>query len=102
MTTEAKWAARVKAWRESGQTADGFAAGKGFAAGTLRWWASELVRRQRGVVPLARVVRVKSREEGEASVGAFAVEVSGARITVERGFDAELLRDVVTALGGAR
>jgi hypothetical protein len=30
------------------------------------------------------------------------VEVSGARISVERGFDAELLSEVVRALGRAR
>lgn len=96
MTTEAKWAARVKAWRESGESAETFAAGKGFAAGTLRWWASELARRERGAVPIARVVR---REATEAAV---AIEIGGARIAVRSGFDPALLRDVIVALGGAK
>ena len=101
MTTEAKWAARVKAWRESGQTADGFAVGKEFAAGTLRWWASRLARRDR--VPMARVIRRPASEAASpAEAGALAIEVTGARIAVGRGFDAELLRDVVSALGGRR
>jgi len=40
--TEAKWAARVLEWRESGKAAEEFAEGRGFEASTLRFWASRL------------------------------------------------------------
>ena len=36
------------------------------------------------------------------SASALTLEVDGARIVVRRGFDAELLRQLVQAIGGAR
>ena len=57
--TAAEWAERVRAWRESGQSAPEFAEGKGYSETLLRWWGSELARRERPKprVGLARVVR---------------------------------------------
>src|SRR3974377_436276 len=43
--TEQKWAERVHAWRESGQTARAFSTGRDFSAGGLRHWAYRLKRR---------------------------------------------------------
>ena len=107
-TRAAEWSERVRAWRESGQSAEEFAkAGAGYRPTTLRWWASELARRSspsktrrrrsRPTVTMARVVRRAKQVEG-----AIAIRVGSAVIAVHRGFDAQLLRDVVSALGSGR
>lgn len=110
-TTETKWAERIREWQESGKRAEDFASGQPFKASTLKWWSTELRKRSgQGVRPrkpretssirMARVVR-RGRPPA-AGAGGVVVEVSGARIAVERGFDAELLSEVVRVLGGAR
>jgi transposase len=100
-TTQAKWAARVAAWRSSGQTAPEFCKGKEFSPSGLRYWSSrlgrgEVVREMR----MARVVRALPTQESVTS--SILVEVGGARIAVPRGFDPEALRAVLTMLGEAR
>jgi hypothetical protein len=117
--TEAKWAERVREWRASGETAERFAEGRQFEASTLRYWASRLKLSAQSPVEtappappapkptlaMARVVRPrrKSRPAARAAASAeLAISVGTARITVGRGFDAELLREVITALGGPR
>jgi hypothetical protein len=113
--TEVKWLERVRQWEESGQTAEEFAVGQPFKAATLKWRAAELRRKAAGggsygkgqaasgPVRLARVVPVPRVRDGASrpSCGVV-VEVSGARISLSRGFDAELLTDVVRALGAIR
>lgn len=110
-TTETKWAGRIQEWQASGKRAEEFVADRPFKASTLRWWATELRRRSgEGVRPrkrratseirMARVVRRGGAAASQAS--GVVVEVSGARIAVGRGFDAELLSEVVRVLGGAR
>ena len=108
--TAAEWAERVRAWRESGLSAEDFARDKGFKAKLLHWWSTEFVRRSRPpksksksksksepTVVMARVVpRNDAREE------TLAVHVGGARIAVRPGFDVALLRRVVSALGDGR
>ena len=104
-TTAGMWAERVRAWRESGLSATDFARPEGYRPTTLSWWASELKRRERVkasaplkvVMARVRVVRVRSERDETLSV-----VVGAARIAVSRGFDAELLREVVAALGAAR
>ena len=111
--TAAKWAERVRVWRASGASAATFAAGQGFAASTLRWWDSKLTQAAKPRVAMARVVRraagrpeaadVAATSSGATpSASALTLEVDGARIVVRRGFDAELLRQLVRAIGGAR
>jgi hypothetical protein len=97
-SSAAVWAERVHAWRESGQHAAEFAAGKDFTERTLKWWAGELARRARPKpgVKMARVVAVAKEAE------ALAIAAGGATIVLRRGFDAELLRQVVVALAGPR
>jgi hypothetical protein len=92
------WVGRVRAWRESGQTAGQFSEGKPYSAKLLRWWSSELARRERRTprVQLTRVVRVETPAEP------LVVAVGAARIEVRAGFDRGLLRDVIEALGGGR
>jgi hypothetical protein len=110
--TESKWAERVRQWRESGKSVAEFTAGQPYKASTLGWWRSELRRRasssgQRTAagssIPMAPVLRRAAGASSEpATEQVLVVEVSGARIRVARGFDAELFTEVVRVLGGAR
>jgi len=108
MTTEAKWTARVEAWRASGQSVAEFCEGKEYAANTLRYWSSLLRRRlagtesvsmRAGEVRIARVVRTGAETGSETPI---VVELGGARVHVRRGFDAEVLRQVMGILGGGQ
>jgi hypothetical protein len=116
-TTEAKWTERVREWRASGKSAEAFADGREFEPTTLRYWASRLklpastttpdVARAapKASVAMARVVRRRNRSVATSSTvgrAELAIAIGAARITVGRGFDAELLRSVVAALGGGR
>lgn len=91
------WAQRVRAWRTSGQTADQFAEGEGYAGSTLRWYASRL---GRGGPP--RFLQLVPRSASSAHEAGLLVEVGPARVRVMTGFDAKLLAEVVSALGGDR
>jgi transposase len=98
MRTEAKWAARVAAWRSSGLSAAEFCTGKDFQVSGLRYWASRL--RQVEAAPqrdvrIARVVAPAAAAEAETPI---VLEVAGVRIAVRRGFDREVLRDVIDTL----
>lgn len=97
-TRAVEWAERVRAWRESGKTSREFAEAKGYSDKLLRWWGSELARRERVKpnVKLARLVRVV------VPSAPLTVAIGAARIEVRAGFDRALLRDVLDALGGAR
>lgn len=119
MAKASEWAKRVSSWQASGLSADEFARGKDFRAKTLQWWSSELRRRARrdsrrapvgtrssGPAPVrfARVVtkRMAPSRPTESGLGSLVVRVVGAEIVVQRGFDADLLAEVVRALGGAK
>jgi len=111
--TDEKWVERIREWKESGKTAEDFTAGQPYKASTLKWRASELRRgaeragqagKGRAAPRSIRMARVVSRGRADvtAGLGGVVVEVSGARIALSRGFDAELLSAVVRALGAAR
>jgi len=102
--TEAKWAERVRDWRAGGKSAEEFADGQGFKASTLRFWASQLRHKtpdkERPLPsPAVRIARVVVRRPADPSME---IAVGPARVMVRSGFDAELLRQVVEALGGER
>jgi transposase-like protein len=83
--------------RSSGETARVVAERMGVCASSAYRWMKEVAGAAatgRGMPVFARVVpgRVLPRSE-------LAVEIGGATIRVEAGFDAELLRAVVAALG---
>lgn len=111
--TETKWSERIQQWKESGKKAAEFAAGQPYKASTLVWWATELRRRSQagapqskrrqsaGKIRMARVVPV-GRPLTKLPAQGLILEVSGARISLDRGFDAELLSEVVRVLGGKR
>jgi hypothetical protein len=97
--TASDWAERVRAWRDSGQSALEFARGKGFSDKSLRWWAGEFARRSvRG--PAVTMARVVQRRDDEAL--AVTIAVGSVTIAVRRGFDPELLRAVIDALARGR
>ncbi|MBX3210565.1 MAG: hypothetical protein KF850_00880 [Labilithrix sp.] len=107
-TTATKWAERVREWRASGKTADEFAVGFEFQASTLRYWASRLKTdaMQSPSPMLARVIRERPSSTPQAAMtratqAELAISVGGTHILVRRGFDTELLREVVAALGSA-
>jgi hypothetical protein len=95
-STAATWSERVRAWRASGETAAAFAEGKGFAGSTLRFWATRLKS-----APLPSSPRIVQLVARSAAPTELLVEVGAARVRVGRGFDRELLADVVGALSGA-
>ena len=101
---ELMWAERVRAWRQSGQTAAAFAEGKGFEASTLRFWSSRL--RKKPAVP--RIVQLVPKAAENEPVTEHSprpeliIAIGGARIGVRPGFDKELLAEVVSALGAGR
>ena len=104
-TTAAVWEERVRAWRASGLSATDFARPEGYRGKTLSWWASELKRRERvksSAAPKIRLARVRVVRRAQTRDEAISVVVGGAQISVRRGFDAALLREVVGALGAAR
>jgi hypothetical protein len=106
--TKTKWRRRVASWRESGETTEKFSSGRGFSAGTLRWWSSRLGRDVDPNPPpvrLARLVRSPAAEPRDRS-GGIVIELldARARIRVEAGVDRDSLATVVEVLGmrGAR
>jgi hypothetical protein len=105
------WVERVAAWRASGERAESFSRRGGYAANTLRWWASRLKREMvapavaaPATVQLARVVRTPSVASAEPRGQAIVLEVvdAGVRITVEPGADATTLAMVLDVLRGGR
>lgn len=112
----AKWGELVAAWETSGVSSEAFASERGVVESTLRWWKAELAKRGRnegrqrpprgprrtraraGSVPFARVVSPGEPAAPTGRVAGVAVLVGRARVVVERGFDRDLLREVVRAL----
>jgi hypothetical protein len=113
-STEAMWVERIEEWTRSGLSATEFAEGKPFTSGTLTWAASRLRNgvggksKQRDSRPraprkrkiqMAEVIRRPSRV---AVAEKLVLEIGGARVSVQRGFDRLLLIDVVLALRGGK
>lgn len=92
MAAAKTWAKRVASWRASGQTADAFAAGRGFAASTLRWWGSRLGRRDSGFVQVVTAPVAVARD------GVVELDVGGVRVLVRVGFDRAVLAAVLDVL----
>lgn len=109
-STTAVWVERVEAWRASGERAEAFSRREGYAASTLRWWASRL-RRETAIEPsaapaavrLARVVREPAPIVATHGA-AIVLEVADVRVAIEPGADRATLAMVLEVLGvgGAR
>lgn len=102
--TEAKWSERVREWKASGKALHEFAAGQPYKASSLGWWAWQLRKRASKAgstgkaIRLAQVVRRASAPAAAKAASPMVLEVAGARIAIQRGFDAELLGQVVRTL----
>lgn len=90
MASSEIWAKRVAGWRASGRTAEEYAAGRGFAGSTLRWWASHLGRRTPAIVQVVR--STSARDAG------IELAVGDVRVVVHTGFDRALLGEVLDVL----
>jgi hypothetical protein len=110
ITTTEIWAERVGAWRASGERAESFSRRGGYAASTLRWWASKLKREMSAPAPvpsvqLARVVRTPlTVASAPSSSRAIVLEVvdAGVRIAIEPGADPTTLAMVLDVVRGGR
>jgi hypothetical protein len=85
------WAAHVEQQRRSGKSIKGFCQDVGLKVWQFHYWSGVL--RPKAEVSGFVEVRMKG--------GGVTIETAGCRVHVERGFDAELLRQVVTALRAA-
>jgi hypothetical protein len=108
-TTTETWIERVGAWRASGERAEAFSRRAGYAASTLRWWASKLKRDLAAApavvavpeVRLARVIRsapTSAPTDGGREITLELVQL-GIRIAVETGADRATLAMVLDVLG---
>jgi hypothetical protein len=86
----------VARWRASGQSAAAYCASHGMSEQSLRRWRNEVEGRPSSRAP--GFVRIEVARRPPSRV--LTLEVGRARVRVEAGFDAELLRDVVEALSG--
>jgi hypothetical protein len=84
----------VELWRASGLTAERFCARRGYSPKSLFRWAAAA----RSAVVMRPTEFVRLEVASTPGVAGLVVEVGVGRIRVERGFDRELLRDVVAAL----
>lgn len=91
--TRTIWAGRVRQWRASGLTAREFSAREELNAATLRWWSSRL-----GREPRTAALFVEVALPAPLSSPIELVVRDGLYLRVSRGFDADLLRDVLAAL----
>lgn len=94
----------ARAWARSGSSAAAFASEHGITAGTLRRWKAEASDdtgcEARAAEPSTALRFVRLTPATPAVVGhrGLVVEVSGARVHVDAGTDAELLAMVVSTL----
>jgi hypothetical protein len=106
-TSAEEWQKRIERWRESGLTADQFAAELGINAGSLRFWSYKLNKakraaagvvatpRKRRAVAAAAFVEVRSA----ASHSSFELELgNGRRLRVPSGFEPEALERLLGLL----
>jgi transposase len=105
MASRAEWEQRVAQWKRSGQTAAVFAVRQGLNPRTLRWWSSALQRPSAresehvAEVGFARVVPVDIVPGRSAEPAALEVVLASGRVVrVRQGFDAALLRELLTLL----
>ncbi len=106
--TRAEWQKRVERWRDSGLSAEQFAAELGINAGTLKYWKYMLCKAARSQTPKTSFVEVVPSASQKATVVAsapdtsFVVEVGPTRrLRVPANFDAVALRRLLNVLEGS-
>lgn len=97
---ERRWRALIGEQERSGLSVGEFARRRGVSRATLYWWRSQLSRRVgRRRTPKLVAVEVVGIEDGDASNGAFEVELTGGRrLRVPARFDAEALSRLIVAV----
>lgn len=105
--TRAEWQKRVERWRDSGLSAEQFAAELGINAGTLKYWKYMLGKAARAQTPKTSFVEVAPSAPQTATVvtlapeTSFVVEVGATRrLRVPANFDAVALRRLLDVLEG--
>jgi transposase len=113
-----EWRRRIERWRDSGLTADQFAASAGINAGTLKFWKCVLSREAKlgGAAPArvakAALVRCAPGTKASALMEVRATMVArdvrielelpgGRHLWIPSGFDVESLRRLIDLLGEA-
>jgi hypothetical protein len=101
-TAQAKWAGIIREQRESGQSVARFCAQRGIPSSTLFVWKRKLAGAEAAFVE-ARVHggddKRNGRDEHGGRDGGVAIRLGcGRHVTVARGFDRRLLREVIGAL----
>ena len=105
-TSAEEWQKRIERWRDSGLTADQFAAETGINAGTLRFWGYKLNQAKRETAGIAappkkrrRAVRSFIEVRTTASDSSFDLELgNGRRLRVPSGFESEALERLLELL----
>jgi hypothetical protein len=92
--TAEEWRGIIEQWQKSGLSAAAFARAHGLRTATFDRWRAAIAKAP--VPPDVSFVRL----EVARPVAPLVVELGGARIRLERGFDAALLREVLAALAG--
>ncbi len=97
---ERRWRALIQEQERSGFGVGEFARRRGVSSATLYWWRSHLSRRGRGgPTPKLVAVEVVGARDGDASSGAFEVELAGGRrLRVPARFDADALSRLIAAV----
>jgi hypothetical protein len=106
-TSAEEWQKRVERWRESGLSADQFAAELGINAGTLRFWQYKLAKMKRGDGGAERASKKEVTSTATAFVevrsgsndARFELELgNGRRIRVPTSFDPKALEQLLAVL----
>jgi hypothetical protein len=94
--SEAEQRGELAAWKQSGLSAEVFARGRGYAPSSLtRWQLRHASSRRAEGVAFARLVVGASPGRAGAEL---TLAIGPVRVAVRRGFDAELLREVIAAV----
>ena len=100
-SSRAEWEKRLERWKDSGLSAEQFAAEIGVNAGTLRQWKYSLAAKGRAVrAAESSFVEVKpvATVEGSSSTAVFELEVGRRRLRIPAQFDADALYRLIAVL----
>jgi hypothetical protein len=107
-TSRDEWKKRIERWRESGLTAEQYAAELGINAGTLKFWKYKLGRPETSAgrrqprqpkAPSVPLPLVEVRPVVVATASGFELDLSGGRrLRIPASFEAESLGRLLTVL----
>jgi hypothetical protein len=109
-TSRAEWRKRIERWRESGLSAEQFAAELGVNVGTLRHWkyflakegnadrGQKRARKQRQPESFVEIAPAAVSAKSAFTHEAFELEIAGRRVRIPSGFEAEALSRLIAVL----